>query len=399
LLWKGESIDFRVRAIDMLCQAPEWLKSRLSFYLDGRQVASSERGEVTLQLRSATAGPGIHQLGANLNIQSENIRRDFGFLSSSLGWRVKVLPYQKPVIVMKPRVAVAPEGTLDVPVSLRHETPGLFQLKMTQAPKGAVLEGGRFKWKPGGLTGSWRVDFAVWLDQQVVMKASMVIHAKSAKAAEDILEVPAQEPVDAVTGTVVVFQLKATAKDDGCLLFETVSVPEGVALICDTGHVSWTPTMAQAGPRRLRFRVSNGPVSREFWMVVRVRRAAMPAPVSYCNSYIPQSLEALKRLKTNPLIYRRMFETLRLLRDRYARIYLPALAEAKIMYDELSPELRSNCTQELHLHAWEFANQPDILKWMRAAAAAGRPEHAAVLKKRLDQIDSYNAARTAPAGK
>src|SRR5512137_263682 len=76
VLWQGESVDFRIIAIDLLRQPPEGLKSRLDLYLDGEKVASSDRGEVSFQFRSAASATGIHQLGANLNIQSDAVRRD-----------------------------------------------------------------------------------------------------------------------------------------------------------------------------------------------------------------------------------------------------------------------------------------------------------------------------------
>jgi len=48
----------------------------------------------------------------------------------------------------------------------------------------------------------------------------------------------------------------------------------------------------------------------------------------------------------------------------------------------------------LHLHAWEFANKPDILKWMRGIADGEKSEDASILIKRLNEIDSYNVNRT-----
>lgn len=255
-------------------------------------------------------------MGASLHVQSDGIRQDFGFLSSSRSWRVTVLPYQKPGIAVPPAVTVAPDGAIDVPVSIEHDKPGLFKLHMAHAPAGAVLENGRFRWKPAGLTGSWRVDFTVLLEQQAAVTVSMAIHVKLAGSAEDALAVQPLVAVDTVTGTQVKLQLKATAKDAGHLLFESIGGLAGVDLNRDTGELTWTPVLAQAGPQQLRFRVHNGAVARDLAVLVRVRRAATPAPVSYCNTYIPQTLENLKQLQKCPLVYRRLFETLRLLRDR-----------------------------------------------------------------------------------
>ena len=398
VLWKGESLDFRLAGIDLLRQPAEGLKSRLNLYLDGKSIANSENAELAYQLRNAT--PGIHQLGACLNVQSDTVRQDFGFLSANRGWRVNVLSYRKPKLVLKPVVTIAADGALNVPVLIQHERPRMFQLSMEHEPDGAVLENGRFKWKPTGACGSWRVDFTVSLGKQPAVTASMIIHVKPAAAGDAAMEVQPLEPLDAVTGTPARFKLKATAGDADHLLYQPVQVPEGVETNRETGEICWIPMLGQAGPQRLRFRIHNGPVvARELDVVVRVRRAAMPAPVSYCNTYIPKTLKAIQQLQKNPVLYRRAFETLRLLRDRYSRVYLPALAAAKTMMDELTPGLRANCIQDLHLHAWAFTNKPDILKWMRELARSSKSEIAATLGQRLDQIDDYNTQRIAVASK
>ncbi len=397
VLWQGESVDFRLRAMDLLRQPPEWLKSRLSLYLDGERVASSERGEVAYQLRSLTSSPGTHQLGANLNVQSAFVRRDFGFMSGSRCWRVTVLPYKKPELVLQARVSVPAGGALDVPVKIKHVKPELFSLTMRHAPAGASFEKGRFKWKPTGQTGSWRVDFSALDAQQHGVTASMEIAFERADPGAAALEVPTLEPVAAVTGQPVALRLQASAKDGGHLLFGPVAALDGVILDRYTGELSWTPQTAQAGPQRMRFRVKNGLAQREAEVVFWVRRDATPSPVSFCNQYRPQMVAALEQLKQGPLLYRRLFETLRLMRDRYAPVHQPALAAAQALYPELVPKLRDNCLEELNLHAWEFANKPAVLKWMREIAMGEKTEQAGLLIKRLEQINSYNVRRVQEA--
>lgn len=393
VVWKGESVDFHVRAIDMVCQPPEWLKSRLNLYVDGQRVASSDVGDVAFQLHSAASTPGIHQVGANLDIQSDAVRRDFGFMSRCRGWRVKVIPYEKPSIILPPRPTVASDGSIDVPIAIKHSKPALFTLKMAHAPVGAVLDQGRFKWKPSGQTGSWKVDFSAFDEQQNGVVASMEISVKRADKADGTLEVQSLEPIPVVSGKQVKLLLKASAKDGGHLLFEPVQSLDGVELNSETGELSWSPLVTQAGPQSMRFRVKNGLATHEIDVLFWVRREATPSPVSYANQYKPQTIAALEALKQSPVLYQRIFETLRLLRDRYAPIHQKALIEAKGLYEELPPKLRENCLQDLQLHAWEFANKPIVLEWMRGIATGGKSEVAVSLLKKLDQIDSYNAER------
>ncbi len=393
VLWKGENLDFRVSAVDMLHQPPEWLKSSLSFYLDGEQVAVSNRGEVSFQFRSAMAGPGVHQLGANLNVQSDDVRRDFGFMSGSRSWRVTVLPVKKPEIVLPPLVTVSADGTIDVPIKVKHAKPAHFNLTMTHAPQGAVLEKGRFKWKPAGQAGSWKVDFSALDEERHGVTESMEILVKRADKVNPAVEVASPDPVVAVMGKPVMVQLKAGSKDTGHLLYEPVQVLEGVQLNRETGELTWIPRLKQAKPERMRFRVKNGTASRDVDVSFWVRWEATPSPVSYCNQYRPQMMALLDQLRQNPIVYHRLFETLRLMRDRYAPIHQKALVEAKGMFPTLDPKLRKTCLEELRLHAWEFANKPEVLKWMREIAAGEKCEQAVILVKRLDQIDHYNVER------
>jgi hypothetical protein len=393
VLWQGESLNVHVAAIELLRQPPGWLKSRLSLYLDGEKIASSDRGEIAFQFSGATATPGIHQLGANLNIQSDAVRRDFGFLSRSRSWRATVLPYKKPEIAVTPLVSVSSDGTVDVPVKVNHAQPALFKLTMAHAPAGAVLEDGHFKWKPAGQTGSWRVDFAAVDEQQHGVTESMEIQVKRTDKGDSTLEVQPLAPVAAVTGKPVALQLQASAKDAGHILYEPVQVLAGVQLNRDTGALSWIPQVSQAGPQRLRFRLKNGTASCDFEVVFWVRRDATPSPVSYYNSYKPQMQALLDRVRQSPMVYDRIFETLRLMRDRYAPVHQKALAEAKTMYPVLGARFRNNCLEELSLHAWEFANKPEVLQWLREIAATEKTETAAGLIKKLDQIDQYNVRR------
>jgi hypothetical protein len=168
---------------------------------------------------------------------------------------------------------------------------------MAHAPSDAVLEKGRFTWKPAGQTGSWRVDFSALDEQGRGVTKSMEIQVKRGDQGDSTVEVQSLEAVAAVTSKPVKLQLKAGTRDAGHLLFEPVQASEGVQLNRDTGELSWIPQLNQAGPQRMRFRAKNGLAMREFDVLFWVRREATPSPVSYCNQYRPQMLATLKQLK------------------------------------------------------------------------------------------------------
>jgi len=360
VLWKGESLDFRVKTNDLIVRPPKWISSRLELFIEGQSVASSDSGEVSFHFDGAKAKPGVYQLGAQLDVQCDTIRRDFGFLSETRAWRVKVMPHPKPRLTVESKVTIPASGTVNIPVTLQQSGPARFELRMEHAPPNAVLEGGAFKWNPNGKIGSWRIDFIASLAGEDAVTKSLEIHVGgSGKSNSDAAIV-----VDAIAEKEVVIKLGGENNSEQNQLFEMAELPAGAVLNRHTGELKWTPEPQMIGLRVIPFRVSSGTDVREMDLVCRIRGAAEPTPVSYANQYIPQTLAALNELQQNPLVYQRMFETLRLLRDRYSRIWEPALAEAEKMFGELDAKYQNQCIEYLTLHAWAFTDKPEILAWM-----------------------------------
>lgn len=395
VLWKGEALDFLVQTIPMIRQPPEWLTSRLEFYVDGKQVRASDRGEVRYALSGKAAAPGVHQLGANLNLQIDRVRRDFGYLSASRGWCVRIMPLARPRIAVAPRVAIAADGAVEVPVRVK---PAGFNLRMVHAPSNAVLADGRFTWKPNGACGSWRVDFVASLDGVDGAAESLLLDVRPARAAPGTVAAEAPEVVDAATGERTAVRVKASASDGSHILFEPVDLPAGCVLDRSTGELAWTPQTAQAGPQPARVRARSGAASCERTVVFRVRRPPKPTPASFVNTTVPDTLAALKQLQEGPVQYRRLFETLRLLRSRNSALHRPALEAAVKMYEGLAPELKATALQDLTLHAWAFTDKAEILAWMRQIAAAGSSEDHRALQARLDTMGEVKALREVETG-
>jgi len=371
VLWSGESLDFRVAAIAPLRESNPWMRSRLDLYLSGVQVADSERGVISYQIEADRLRPGEHQLGAVLNIQNEAIRRDFGFLSDHRAWRLTVIPHAKPVLQVPPQVNIPVREGIDVPISFQYRDSALFSLRMEHAPDQAVLDGGRFRWRPDGQTGSWRVNFIVSYEGRDVLTESMTLHADHAAGGSDPVEIQPMDVIDAVAGNPVSVEIPAVGGSGGNLLFESDGLPEGAVLNHETGELTWTPGRDQAGPHRIPITVRSGKAAGEGSVVVRVSRPGRPAPVSYSNSYTPDTLASLQKWQEGHLLYQRIFGTLRLLRDRFASIYEPALAEAEKLHAELSSPYQANVIAQLAMHAWAFSDKPGILEWMRRIANDG----------------------------
>ena len=391
VLWRGESIEFYAGAVEPLRSPPAWLASRLDLYLNGRRLSTSERGEVGFRFDGNRAPPGVHQLGARLTVQCDFVRRDFGFLSDHHGWRVRMMPHARPGLNVREQVTIGPGDEVRVPVAIEHSEPGLFALRMEHAPEGAALEDGQFVWRPEGRTGSWRVDFIAAFDDEDAAVASLVIQVDGAGP----VTVEPGEVGHVLVGRPERIELQAAAPEGGHLLFEPVEIPAGAALDRYSGVLTWTATTGQAGPQLVRYRVRNGQAVAEGEQWLFVQRPARPTPVSYSNSYRPDTLAHLAALEESPVVYRRLFETLRLLRDRYDYIYEPALAAAEMLFDELEPVYREQVLDELGMQAWSFTDKPAVRDWMRRITADADSDNARRLARHLFRMDAVDQIKQA----
>ena len=387
VLWKGESLDFKVKTTDLIANPPAWITSRLELFLDGRTVASSDSGEVTFHFDGKKAKPGVYQLGARLDIQSDTIRRDFGFLTESQAWQVKVMSQARPRFeLLKPRLSIASNETVNAPVKLKQSGSARFDIRMEHAPPDAVLDGGFLKWKPNGKTGSWRIDFIASHEGVDAATESLEIHVHSENHSDGKISIDPPKVIDAVMNTKLVTRVGGNGSSVGNLLFQSDKLPSGAVLDRYTGELSWTPESKQMGMHALKFRVNSGKSTEEFNVVFRVRGAAKPTPVSYFNQYVPETLERLKKLQQDPLVHRRIFETLRLLRDRYPKIWEPALAEAEKMYAEFDENYQNLCIEHLNRYAWSLSDKPAVFAWMQKIASDKKTESKRNLANTLSVI-------------
>jgi hypothetical protein len=187
---------------------------------------------------------------------------------------------------------------------------------------------------------------------------------EGAEAGAASLELKALAPVDALVGKETVIQLDAATGPGGTLLYQVLNAPEGMQVDRGTGRIVWTPRVEQYGPRRLRYRVSNGAITREGEVLVGVCAESVPYLNSYLTTHTKDCLAWIEKHKDTPLVYEKIFGLTRMFRDRFRAVYLPALAEAKATYAGLPPPLRETVQQDLTRHAWTFVDRPQILEWM-----------------------------------
>ena len=388
VLWKGETENFDLKTLKFFRDSKPWKKSQLEFHVNGKQVANSSNGELNFTLGGQLATPGYHQIGANFNVQSEFVRRDDGFLSTSRAWRVRVMPYEKPRLKMPPTITAQQGKAIRVPIQVEHSRKDLVNVQMEHAPDGAVLQGGSFEWliaKPG----AWRVDFTVSIDNQKAFTESLEINVKPNSPGSGPIEIKKLEPVDALVGKETTIQIEATASTEGQLLYHLLNPQDGMILDRLTGKLAWTPRVEQYGPHRLRFKVSNGTASAEGNVLIGVCTEAAPYLNSYLTTYNKDRNQWLKDYKDTPFLYEKIFGITRMLRERFSDIYTPALNEAKAMYPNLSPGMRETFMHELSRHAWTFVDRPGILEWLTEISKGGTSPSARNLQAQMTSIQLW----------
>jgi len=397
VLWQGESQTFDIKALKFIRDPRPWMESRLELHVNGRQVVSTRKGEVSFEFGGDMATPGYHQLGANLNVEADEVRRDDGFLGAHRAWRVKVMPYEKPRLSLPPIVTAQPNRPVRVPLQLAHSRRDLVEIQMHHAPDGATLGGGVFEWR-SAKPGSWQVDFTVTMDDQEAFTESLTIHVDTSATAAGEIKIPAQDPVDTLVNQEATIQLVATSEKEGQLLYELLNPQDGMAIDRTTGALIWTPREHQYGPHRLQFRVSSGAASSEGHVLIGVCNESVPYLNSYLTTYNRDRNQWLVDHKDSPFIYHKIFEISRMFRERFSDIYLPALEEAREMFPELNPGMREAYLQEFARYAWSFVDRPAILEWLTEISANGTSPNSRKLQAEMAAIRLWRTVKNVELG-
>lgn len=397
VLWSGETQTFTVKALKFIREPQPGMQSRLELHVDGQCVATSRRGEVSFLFGGERATPGHHQLGVNLNVQAEFVRRDDGFLGGSRAWRVTVMPHEKPRLAPLPSVTVRPGETVRVPVEVDHPRKGLVAIRMSHAPEGATLHDGSFEWR-AAKPGAWLVDFTASIDQQDAVTESLEIHVKPEGGGDGGVVIRPLAPVDALVGKETIIPLEATSQQGGQLLYRLLNPREGMNLDRATGRLTWIPRVDQYGPYRLRFRVGDGSATSEGDVLIGVCSESAPYLNSYLTTYVPDRNQWLKDHEDTPVVYERVFELSRMLRERFSDIYTPALEAAKRLYPNLDPGVQAAFRQELARHAWAFVDRPAILQWLKEISASGGSESERALRSQVKAIRLWSKVKEVELG-
>ena len=89
-----EALVFKAEAIEVKTFGGSFGKFTALWTLDGApRTADRAAGRATsMRIRGGELAPGTHEVGLSVVFSDSHVRRDHGWLASSLGWRVEVLP-------------------------------------------------------------------------------------------------------------------------------------------------------------------------------------------------------------------------------------------------------------------------------------------------------------------
>ncbi|HYF00262.1 MAG TPA: M64 family metallopeptidase [Planctomycetota bacterium] len=404
-LWLDDTAVLEGDAIRTVASGSERIgKFEAMWYVDGApRSANSKNLTTTMTLPAAQLGAGVHEAALRVDFSNRRVRRDDGWLSSSIGWRLEVAPHKKPKWQGPDKVQGRVGQPLTFEAKIENPDPQAYRIEVHALPEGATYENGTVAWTPSkAQQGGWRPRFVLTDGLRAVERAVEV-------AVLDVNEKnfePLFSPMEAVAvkeGDLLELPLAVTDVDGDNLVFTSANLPEGAELDVYDGVIRWKPGPRQAG----RYpgiavevfdgrRKSKGAVE----IVVDDRPGSNFSRDDLLNGLRSPSDATRKRAleelgKGDWAKGFHFMEAARLLRDKDEEVRAAALGALQKMGEDAEGPFLAMMIKDLTPHAWHFTDHAAVLEWLGGLAGKGAANdpHAKALKTALKLIERYNKDR------
>ncbi len=403
-MWSDDTLVLEADAIRTAASGRETIGKFEGFwYVDGKRRSASAKNLTTaLTLQGAALGAGMHEAGLRVDFSNKRVRRDHGWLSSSIGWKVDVLNHKRP---KWEGPAALVQGRVGQPVAfdvrIENPDPAAFRIEAHAMPQGAAYEGGKFSWVPRKEDqGAWRPRFVLTDGLRTVEKAvDIAVLDVGEKNFEPVFS--PMEPRSVVEGEALELPLEVVDVDGDNLVFTSGNLPEGAELDPYDGVLRWTPTVRQAGRYPgIAIEVFDGrrKVKGTVELIVDDKSRFDPLKEDLLNALRSASPAIRERALEGLGSHARIFQCLeaaRLLRDKDKDVRKASLSVLRGIADAADGALVSMMVSDLEPHAWHFTDDKEILAWLETLAAkvpANDPD-AKRLRGALKGIEKYNKDR------
>jgi hypothetical protein len=406
-LWGDESVVLEGDAIRTMASGGQAIgKFEGLWYLDAKPTnANSKNLTTALTVKAAELGAGVHEAALRVDFSNKRVRRDNGWLSSSIGWKIDVLKHKRPKwegpLAVQGRVGQA----LEFEAKIQNPDAQICRVEVRDLPEGAAYEDGKVRWTPSkAQQGAWRPRFTLTDGLRSVERAVEIsVLDVAEKNFEPVFSL--MEPVSVSEGEALELALEVVDVDGDNLVFTSPNLPEGAELDVHDGVIRWKPGPRQAGKYPgIQIEVFDGRrrIKGAVDVVVEDKSTGDFAKDDLLNalrSGRPETrLKALQALGSGD--YARSFQYLeaaRLLRDKDPEVKEAALAALKRIQEGADAAFTAMMIRDLEPHAWHFTDDKPILGWLEELAGKGVANDKDVkqLKGALKQIAKYNADRGA----
>ncbi len=403
-LWSDETVVLEADALRTAASGRETIGKFEGFwFVDGKLRHGNAKNLTTaLTVQGSELGAGVHEAGLRVDFSNKRVRRDQGWLSSSIGWKLDVVKHKKP---KWEGPAGLVQGRVGQPVGfdmkIENPDPQLLRVEVHDMPEGASYEDGKFAWTPRKEDqGGWRPRFVLTDGLRTVEKS---VDLAVLDVTEKNFE-PVFSPMEAralTEGEELELPLEVADVDGDNLVFTSPNLPEGAVLDPYAGVLRWRPSLRQAGRYPgIVVEVFDGrrKVKGAVDLVVDDQPRFDPLKEDLLNALRSASPSIRERALKGLGSYARIFQCLeaaRLLRDKDKEVRGAALSVLRGIADSADAAMLAMIVSDLEPHAWHFTDDKEILAWLESLAgkAPANDADARKLRAALKGISKYNKDR------
>jgi hypothetical protein len=395
-VWADEGVRAGATIIDVKASGGKIGKFVTTWYLDGQRIpGSNSKKNTEVNIHPRQLSQRKHELALRVDFVNGNVRKDHGWLSSSITWNIVVNEYPEPIFLFPKNIRST--GTTPVEISnfVKGEVPSNLKIQWQGLPEGAQRNGLNWTWQiPNDQYGAWLISCIGELGGQVKKQNIVVSHARN------VNKMPAAnipEAFELNPGQTWTWQYSDIDPDGDHIAMEVENMPDGMEYDPLFRMLKWNPPSTFTnGTLNINIFDGTGRFSRIMNLSLsnytRSEQEKNEDEIAF-RSHIPQTrLKAMSILK-NKSVSAGILHCNRLLRDKESII-----ANQACRYLEYILSKNKNYIQmffeDIEPYLWDLCDQPKILDWVKGLAENNDSSSRKVLST-IANIEAYNKKRGA----
>lgn len=393
-VWNNETLKFGATIIDVKASGGKVGKFVTTWYLDGQHiVANNNQKNTEITLNAQQLEKGSHELALRVDFVNGNVRKDNGWLSSSIVWSISVNEFAEPLLRLKSPLKISLGQTVKVEKDREFSSSENCTLSWQGLPPGAWQKDQDWSWTlPENTYGAWEVNLLATLGGKTKSKSGIIFSSRNVNRMPT-LQIP--EILEVTPGRAFEQVLVCNDPDGDALTLEIEGMPAGMEYDPQLKVLRWVPTAtftscplkitvfdgSSRTYRNLELRLNNH---------VRSEEEKIGDDIAL-RSPVPQTRFKALLLTSNQSISAQLLHCNRLLRDSEDIIANQASRWlSKILAN--SPQYRDMFFKDLEPYLWDLCDRPKTLTWLKELAQQDGKKKDNLLKT-IALIENYNLNR------